>query len=221
VVDLSSLVLTLAPPSTRHTARATYTAVCVFAGSLAVAVLAQVSIRLPFTPVPITGQTLGVLVVGAAFGPGLGALTLGAYLLEGVIGLPVFAPQADGAHLTGPSALSLGSATGGYLWGFLVAAAVVGWLSRRGWDRTLGSAIGAMFVGELVIYTIGLPWLAHALPALVGGPVTASDTLQAGLYPFIVGDAIKLLIAAGLLPLAWHAIRRLRGSTASDDLSPH
>jgi biotin transport system substrate-specific component len=220
-MSLSSLVLTFAPPSTRATARATYAAVCVLAGSAAIALLAQVSIRLPFTPVPITGQTLGVLVVGAAFGPGLGALTLAAYLLEGVIGLPVFAPQADGSHLTGIAVLSLTSATGGYLWGFLAAAAVLGWLSRRGWDRALGSAIGAMFVAELVIYAVGLPWLGHVLPTLVGGPVTVSDTLEAGLYPFIVGDTIKLLIAAGLLPLAWHALRRLRARTAADEVGPH
>jgi biotin transport system substrate-specific component len=218
-MTLSSIVVTLAPSTTRATARATYAAVCVIGGSIAIALLAQVSIRLPFTPVPITGQTLGVLVVGAAFGPGLGALTLALYLLEGVVGLPVFAPQADGSHLTGTTVLSLSSATGGYLWGFLIAAAILGWLSRKGWDRALGSAIGAMFVAELVIYAIGLPWLGHVLPGLVGGPVTVTDTLEAGLYPFIVGDTIKLLIAAGLLPSAWRAVRRLRWPT--DELAPH
>jgi biotin transport system substrate-specific component len=218
-MTLSSIVVTLAPPTTRATARATYAAVCVIAGSIAIALLAQVSIRLPFTPVPITGQTLGVLVVGAAFGPGLGALTLALYLLEGVVGLPVFAPQADGSHLAGTTVLSLSSATGGYLWGFLIAAAILGWLSRKGWDRALGSAIGAMFVAELVIYAIGLPWLGHVLPGLVAGPVTVTDTLEAGLYPFIVGDTIKLLIAAGLLPSAWRAVRRLRSPT--DELAPH
>jgi biotin transport system substrate-specific component len=131
-MTLSSLVSTLAPPPTRATARATYAGACVLAGSLAIAALAQVSIRLPFTPVPITGQTLGVLVVGAAFGPGLGALTLALYLLEGAIGMPVFAPQADGTHLTGPAVLSPGSATGGYLW--------ASWRRRRSSDGCRGEA---------------------------------------------------------------------------------
>jgi biotin transport system substrate-specific component len=218
---VSSLVLSLAPPRARGGARATYVGACVLIGSLAIAVLAQVSIPLPFTPVPITGQTLGVLVVGAAFGPVLGVLTLVAYLLEGVLGLPVFAPAVDGSHLTGPGVLSLGSATGGYLWGFVAAAALLGWLTRRGWDRALGSAIGAMFLAEVVIYGVGLPWLRHALAMLTGKPVTIADTLEAGLYPFIVGDVIKLLIAAGLVPLAWRGLERLRARTLPDDVSPH
>jgi biotin transport system substrate-specific component len=218
---MSSLATTLAPPASRGSARATFAAVCALSGSLFIAVLAQVSVRLPFTPVPITGQTLGVLLVGAAFGPSLGALTLAAYLLEGVVGLPVFAPQADGSHLTGLAVLSLTSATGGYLWGFLVAATLLGWLSRRGWDRALGSAIGAMLLAEVLIYAVGLPWLHHVLPSLIGEPVTVSDTLEAGLYPFIIGDVVKLLIAAGLVPLAWRAVRRLRARTDPEDVSPH
>jgi biotin transport system substrate-specific component len=207
---VSSLALTVAPPRSRAAARLAFATGCALAGSLLIAGLAQVAIRLPFTPVPITGQTLGVLLVGAAFGPGLGAITLGLYLIEGVVGLPVFAPQPDGSHLTGAGVLGAASATGGYLWGFVVAASFVGWLARRGWDRVFRSAIGAMFLAGIAIYAIGLPWLHRALPALVEGPVTVSDTLEAGLYPFVVGDAIKTLLAAGLLPLAWRALDRLR-----------
>ncbi len=170
-----------------------------------IAGLAQVSISLPFTPVPITGQTLGVLLVGAAYGPGLGAATLGLYLLEGAVGLPFYAQHAHGW-----SVLAFASATGGYLWGFVLAAALVGWLSRRGWDRSIRSSIGAMFLGSVVLYGVGLPWLKEALPALVGHPVHLTDTLEAGLYPFIIGDTIKLLIAASLLPAAWRLLQRLR-----------
>jgi biotin transport system substrate-specific component len=214
---VSTLVLTLAPPRRRVAARVAFEVGCAVAGSLLVAGLAQVSIRLPFTPVPITGQTLGVLLVGAAYGPGLGAVTLGLYLVWGVVGLPVFAPKGDGSHETGSDVLALASATGGYLWGFVAASALVGWLSRRGWDRALGSAIGAMFLGEVVIYAIGLPWLSRAI-SIAGTPVTLSEALELGLYPFIVGDTVKLLVAAGSLPLAWRLLGRLR---PSGDGFPH
>lgn len=166
-------------------------------GSLVVAGLAQISVPLPFTPVPITGQTLGVLLVGAALGPQLGAAALLVYLAEGAIGLPFFAQHAHGLSL-----LALTSATGGYLWGFVVAAAVVGLLARRGWDRSPRSALGAMFVGEIVLYAIAVPWLAHALG------VSALRAMTLGLYPFVVGDVLKTLIAAGLLPAAWRLSRR-------------
>src|SRR5712691_3576316 len=165
-LDVSTLALTLAPPRSRTTARAAFQVACAVAGSLLIAGLAQVSISLPFTPVPITGQTLGVLLVGAAYGPGLGAATLGLYLLEGAVGLPFYAQHAHGW-----SVLAFASATGGYLWGFVLAAALVGWLSRTGWDRSIRSSIGAMFLGSVVLYGVGLPWLKHALPPLVGHPV--------------------------------------------------
>ncbi len=177
--------------------RAAWAAVAVVAGSLFIAGLAQVSIPLPFTPVPITGQTLGVLLVGASLGPLLGTASVGLYLLEGAIGLPFF---AEGRH--GISVLGAASATGGYLWGFVVAATVVGWLSRRGWDRSIRSSIGAMFLGEVLIYAVGVPWLVAALD------VPLSKGLELGLYPFVIGDTIKLLIAAGVLPAVWKVIRR-------------
>jgi biotin transport system substrate-specific component len=207
---MSSLALTLAPPRSRTTARIAFQVACAVVGSFFVAGLAQVSIHLSFTPVPITGQTLGVLLIGGAYGPGLGAATLALYLLWGVVGLPVFAPQTDGSHLTGLHVLTLASVTAGYLWGFVVASGVVGWLSRRGWDRSMRSSIGAMLLGSIVLYAVGLPWLHHALPALTGKPATWQLTFEQGLYPFVVGDTLKLLFAAGLLPAAWRLLGRLR-----------
>lgn len=201
---MSTLVLRIAPPNAGARAHVVFAAACAVAGSALVAALAQVSVDLPFTPVPITGQTLGVLLVGAAYGPGLGAATLGLYLLWGVVGLHVFAPNADGSHDTGLEMLGLASATGGYLWGFVVASGAVGWLARRGWDRSIRSSIGAMFLGEVMIYLCAIPWLMAAL----GVPLV--DALELGLYPFVIGDALKLLAAAGLLPAAWRLVRHLR-----------
>lgn len=189
---MSTLALTLAPPRERASARLAFQAACAVGGSLLIAGLAQVAVLLPFTPVPVTGQTLGVLLVGAALGTGLGAITLCLYLVEGAIGLPFFAQGSSGLALLGAS-----SATGGYLWGFLAASALVGWLARRGWDRDLRGAIGAMFLGEVVIYAAGVPWLMAAIH------VPLEKGLELGLYPFVVGDALKLLLAAVLLPGAW------------------
>jgi biotin transport system substrate-specific component len=208
---MSTLALTLAPPRSRAVARAGYQVVCAVAGSFLIAGLAQVHITLSFTPVPISGQTLGVLLVGAAYGPGLGAATLVLYLAWAVVGLPVLAPQADGSHRTGADVLGLASVTAGYLWGFVLASALVGWLSRKGWDRSVRSSIGVMFLGSVVLYAVGLPWLRQALPAgPSGGPATWQGTFEAGLYPFVIGDTLKLLAAAGLLPVAWRLIDRFR-----------
>lgn len=157
-------------------------------GSLFVALTAQVSMPLPFSPVPITGQTLAVLLVGMALGSRRGALALLAYLAEGVAGLPVFAEARAGVGvLLGP--------TGGYLAGFLAAAWVVGTLAERGFDRSLPKTLLAMAAGNLVIYALGLAWLAQF--------TGAAGVLAAGLYPFLVGDAVKAVAAALLLPGAW------------------
>ncbi len=207
---MSTIALTLAPPRSRSTARIAFAVSCAAVGSFLIAGLAQVSFSLPFTPVPITGQTLGVLLVGAAYGPALGVATLGLYLIWAVVGLPVLAPEPDGSHETGIQVLKAASATGGYLWGFVLASGLVGWLARRGWDRSFRSAIGAMLLGSIVIYAVGVLWLHQALPAIVGGPVTVEQTLEAGLYPFIIGDTVKLLVAAGLLPAAWALVKGLR-----------
>jgi biotin transport system substrate-specific component len=207
---VSTIALTLAPPRSRATARLAFQIACAVGGSLLMAGLAQVAVHLPFTPVPITGQTLGVLLIGAAYGPALGAATIVLYLVWAIVGLPVFAPNADGSHGTGMQVLALAGTTGGYLWGFLLASALVGWLSRQGWDRSIRSSISAMLLGSIVIYAVGVPWLHHALPAILGGPVSWQKTFELGLYPFLIGDTIKLLLAAGLLPLAWRALQRLR-----------
>lgn len=191
----TTLALAVSPSGVRQATW--YRVLLAFAGSWLVAGLAQISIPLPFTPVPITGQTLGVLLVGASLGPGLGALSMGLYLVQGALGLPMFAGGSAGL-----SVLGLASATGGYLWGFVAAAAVVGRLSRSGWDRSIRSAIGAMFLGEVVLYAIGIPWLMQAIDVPLG------KALELGLAPFVIGDTIKVLLAAGLLPAGW----RLAGS---------
>ena len=207
---MSTIALTLAPPRSRAAARLGFQVACAVGGSLLMAGLAQISVHLPFTPVPITGQTLGVLLIGAAYGPALGAATILLYLVWAIVGLPVFAPSADGSHQTGLEVLAFAGTTGGYLWGFLLASALVGWLSRQGWDRSIRSSISAMLLGSIVIYAVGVPWLHHALPAILGGPVTWQKTFELGLYPFLIGDTVKLLLAAGLLPLAWRTLQRLR-----------
>ncbi|HEV2757140.1 MAG TPA: biotin transporter BioY [Actinomycetota bacterium] len=166
-------------------------------GSAVMAGLAQLSFRLPFTPVPITGQTLGVLLVGASLGAWRGGAAMLLYLGEGAAGLPVFAEGMSGVHWLTPAA-----PTGGYLWGFVVAAVVIGGLAQMGWDRGLGSAIGAMLVGEVIIFSFGVPWLAN----LFGMP--AEQALEAGLYPFVIGEVLKIMIAAGLLPAAWRLVGR-------------
>jgi biotin transport system substrate-specific component len=173
-------------------------ALLIVLGSLLVAGLAQISIRLPFTPVPVTGQTLGVLLVGASLGATRGGASLLLYLGEGAAGLPVFAEGRSGLDyliLADPVHF-----TGGYLWGFVAAAFVVGFLAQRGWDRSLGSALGAMFVGEIVIFACGLPWLAAALG------ISGEKALTFGLYPFVLGECLKLAVAAGVLPGAWKLI---------------
>jgi biotin transport system substrate-specific component len=187
-------------------ARVSFQVACAIVGSLLIAGLAQLSVHLPFTPVPITGQTLGVLLVGAAYGPGLGAATTGLYLVWALIGLPVLAPNADGTHDTGSAILTLSAAgaTGGYLLGFVAASSLTGWLARRGWDRTWRSAIGAMFLGEVVIFAMGIPWLMASLE------IGVRKALVYGLYPFVIGDALKLLAAAALLPGAHHLLDRYR-----------
>jgi biotin transport system substrate-specific component len=179
--------------------RVAFNVISIMAGSLIVAGLAQISITLHFTPVPITGQTLGVLLVGGALGGWRGGAALLLYLAEGAIGAPFF---AQGHH--GVSVLAASSASGGYLWGFVVAAIVVGLLAERGWDRNLGSSIGAMLIGEVIIYVFGVAWLAAALH------VGSNKAYEYGLYPFIIGDAIKLGLAAGLLPAAWRLVKKGR-----------
>ena len=167
----------------------------VFAGSLLMALSAQVSFQLPFSPVPWTGQTFGVLLVGALLGSRRGAAALMAYLLEGAVGMPVFAGGAAGAmRLFGP--------TGGYLLGFVPAAFVVGFLAERGWDRRFFTTCLAMIAGLIPIHLFGAVVLA--------GFVGWAKALPLGLYPFLPGDALKILVAATLLPQGWRLMRALK-----------
>ncbi len=199
---MTTLALRLAPSTARRVPRAVFQIACAAVGAALIAGLAQFTIYLPFTPVPITGQTLGVLLVGAAYGPGLGAVTVGLYLAAAVVGLPVLARNEAGAHPSGLHVLTLSFASAGYLWGFLAASILVGWLSRRGWDRSMRSSVSAMLLGEIVIYAIGIPWLMASLG------VGVQQALEWGLYPFVVGDTIKLFLAAALLPAAWIVLER-------------
>ena len=208
---MTTLALRFAPAASRGGSRLAFQVACAVVGAALIAGLAQFTIYLPFTPVPITGQTLGVLLVGAAYGPALGAATVGLYLVAAVAGLPVLARNAAGGHDAGVHVLGAAFASGGYLWGFLLAAALVGWLARHGWDRSFRSSVSAMFFGELVIYACGIPWLMHALG------VDVQTALTYGLYPFVVGDTIKLLLAAGALPLAWAMLRRFRPGDTGEE----
>ena len=171
----------------------------VLAGTGFVALAAQVSFELPFTPVPITGQTFAVLLVGASLGALLGLASLGLYLFVGALGAPVYAEGNHGWEvLTGP--------TGGYIVGFVLAALLTGALAEQRWDRRFSSAVAAMLSGNVLVYAVGLPWLA------VDQGLGFEDTLEAGLYPFVVGDLLKLYLAGALLPGAWRAVERFRGS---------
>ncbi len=181
-------------PVTRRHALA-YDVSVVMAGSLFIALCAQWAVPLPFSPVPVTGQTLAVLLVGALLGSRRGSLSVLAYLGQGVVGLPVFAGGAAGAaRLAGP--------TGGYLLGFVAAAWVVGMLAEQGWDRRGGTTLLAMLLGNAAIYACGLPWLAHF--------VGIDRVLALGLLPFIPGDLWKLLLATLLLPWGWKLLDRTR-----------
>jgi len=171
------------------TSAVTKAALVVF-GSLLLAVSAQ--FKIPLYPVPVTGQTLVVLLIGMTYGPRLGGITLAAYLFEGALGLPVFAGGAAGAAvLMGPTA--------GYLFGFLLAAIAMGYLAERGMGRTVVSTIAAMVIGNCVIYLCGALWLANF--------IGFDQAIAAGVVPFLNGDALKLVVAAGLMPWAWRAVK--------------
>ena len=162
--------------------------------------MAQISVRIGFTPVPITGQTFAVLLVGAAYGSMLGAATLFAYLVLGVVGVPLYADHKHGWDV-------FSGATGGYIVGFILAAAVTGALAERGWDKRFSSSIAAMLTGSVIIYACGSIWLHHYLH------VSWNTTFVDGVYPFIPGDLVKLYLAAAALPGAWSLVRRLRSKS--------
>jgi biotin transport system substrate-specific component len=167
--------------------------VLIIIGSLFVALLARVEIPLPGSPVPITGQTFGVLLAGAALGSKRGAASMALYLAEGALGLPFFAGGAHGMKI-------VVGATGGYLIGFIVAAYVIGLLAERGLERSVRTSFVPFLVGTVIIYICGVSWLAIVMGSL-------GDALKFGLIPFLIGDAIKLIAAALALPAAWKLVR--------------
>ena len=167
--------------------------ILILLGALLVAGLAQIEIPLPFTPVPITGQTFGVLLVSAALGSKRGAASLLSYLAWGTIGLPFFAGGAHGLNI-------LIGATGGYLIGFIIAAYVIGFLAERGLERSVRTSLIPFLVGTVIIYVCGIAWLT----AVIG---SFSKALVAGLLPFLIGDTIKLIAASLVLPAAWKLVR--------------
>jgi biotin transport system substrate-specific component len=166
-------------------------------GAAVIALSAQVAVALPFTPVPITGQTLSVLLVGAALGSVRGSASAMLYVAVGAAGAPIYAQAAHGWGV-------LSGATGGYLIALPLAAALTGFLAERGWDRRFSSAVGAMLIGNTLIFLLGLPWLAVVLNT------NLEKTLEYGLYPFVPGDLFKLYLAAALLPAAWRLAGRKR-----------
>jgi biotin transport system substrate-specific component len=165
-------------------------AALILSGAVFTAYAAQLVISM--WPVPITAQTLAVLLVGSVLGATRGAISLIAYFSMGAFGLPVFSAATS---------LSFGP-TFGYLVGFVAAAAVVGYLSERGWHKSVTGVLGSFAIANSVIYLFGLPWLAFVLGNL-GAANDLTAVAAAGLAPFIVGDVLKMILAAALLPLAW------------------
>jgi biotin transport system substrate-specific component len=167
----------------------------VIAGALLIYLTARVAIPRPDSPVPYTLQTFGILVVGGALGMRRGGVAAALYVLLGVVGLPFFAEGKGGIAV-------IWGATGGYLIGFVLAAAVVGRLAELGWDRRIGGSVGATLLGTVVIYATGVPWLA-----VVTG-MTLGEAVATGLVPFLVVDTVKLLAAAAVFPAAWWVVGR-------------
>ena len=186
----SSLRASLLPRSSVLT-----NATLVAGGTLFLAALAQISIPVPGSPVPVTGQTLGVLLIGTTYGTGLGLATFAMYLLAGIAGAPVFAGASYGIEkITG--------ATGGYLIGMMVATFLLGILANRQMDQRFLTALPTMLIGTLTIFTFGLVWLHH---------FTGNDwnwTISAGLTPFIFGEILKIIVAGTSLPVVWRFVNK-------------
>lgn len=187
----------IARPSARVRAFA-LDAALVLAGAGIVALLAKVSFFIG--PVPITGQTLGVIVVGAALGARRGAAALTTYLLAGLAGAPVFAGVTAGpAYVLAPSF--------GFVLGFIPAAFVAGWFAEHAWDRKPWLAFVGFVAASIIPFLIGVPYMALILGAVLGQPITLDSVLAAGVWPFIVPGLIKAGFAALLVPGAWMAVR--------------
>jgi biotin transport system substrate-specific component len=164
-----------------------------------IAAMAQISIPVPGSPVPVTGQTLAVLLIGTTYGAAMGAATFATYLLAGIAGAPIFAPSATSANHGIDRLLG---ATGGYLFGMLVASLLLGYLADRKADQKFVTSFPALLLGDAVIFTFGLLWLHASLD------LSWSATIAAGLTPFILGEALKIAIVATSLPLVWRKIAR-------------
>jgi biotin transport system substrate-specific component len=188
----ATLAATLWPA--QRSSRVARAAALAVGGALVLTLSAK--IQVPFIPVPMTLQTLVVLVLGAAFGARLAAATVALYLLEGLLGLPVFAGAVAGpAYMAGP--------TGGFLLGFLIAAALIGFLAERGWDRSWGRLVAAMTLGHVAIFALGFGWLAVLI-----GP---EKGFALGVAPFALATIVKTLLAAALIVAAWGATGRAPG----------
>jgi biotin transport system substrate-specific component len=198
-----------------------------------IAIFAQIQVRLPWTPVPITGQTFAVLVAGGALGAWRGAGAVVLYAIVGMIGVPVFTPASSATagawdlHFIlpwrGNEGLLWNISSGGFIVGFAMAAALVGFLAERGWDRKQWVQV-AMLAGNVLLYVPGLLWLGYLISIdwippggstpiseLIPGSDTLDKTLRGGLYGFIVGDLMKLLLASMVLPGAWLLVEKLKG----------
>jgi len=166
----------------------------VLGGAAFVGIAAQIAIPLPFTPVPLTLQTFAVLLVGAALGSLRGVLSMGLYALMGVVGVPWFAEGSSG----------FSSASFGYILGFILAAFIVGRLAEHGASTTAFRSAGLMVIGNIAIYAVGVIWLKFAIS------VDWATALSLGVIPFLIGDALKIALAAGLLPLSWKGLEKLK-----------
>ena len=162
-------------------------------GVIAMALLAQVAIPVPFSPVPLTGQTFGVLCLGLLFGRKLGLATILSYIALGSIGMPLFAKGGSGLLFFSPS--------GGYLVGYVFAVLLCGFFAEKGWTKSIFKLFAVLFVAEILIYAFGLTQLSFFIPS--------EAVLSAGLYPFILGDLTKMLMVAMLLPAVWKLKEKL------------
>ena len=189
-IQSSSLRATVFPRSSALTQ-----ALFIIGGVGFIAALAQISIPIPGSPVPVTGQTLAALLIGTTYGARLGFITFSTYLLAGIAGAPIFAGSTHGIErVTG--------ATGGYLFGMLLASFVLGYLADRKADQSFKTSFPALILGDLIIFTFGLLWLRASLD------LSWSATIAAGLTPFILGELLKIAITATSLPLIWRRISR-------------
>ncbi len=193
-MSVATLRTAVAPRSTALTH-----ALFIVGGVGFIAAMAQISIPVPGSPVPVTGQTLAVLLIGTTYGAAMGAATFATYLLAGIAGAPIFAPSATSANHGIDRLLG---ATGGYLFGMLVASLLLGYLADRKADQKFVTSFPALLLGDAVIFTFGLLWLHASLD------LSWSATIAAGLTPFILGEALKIAIVATSLPLVWRKIAR-------------